>query len=77
MFLSSDNSRMGRFLGLTGLEPDELRRSARSPWFMTAVLDHLMSDESLLLVFCAENGVDPALVAPARRTLAPEGGEAF
>jgi hypothetical protein len=77
VFLSGDNSRMARFLGLTGLAPDELRRSARSPWFMAAVLDHLMSDESLLLVFCAENDIDPALVAPARRALAPEPDEAL
>lgn len=77
VFLSGDNSRIARFLSLTGLDAAEVRRNAQEPWFLAAILDHLMSDESLLLVFCAENSIDPALAGPARRLLAPEADEAF
>jgi hypothetical protein len=76
-FLSGDETRLTRFLGLTGLEPGQLRQEIQSPWFLAAVLDHLLSDESLLLVFCAENEVEPELVAPARRLISPDDGEAF
>jgi hypothetical protein len=43
-----------------------------------AVLDHLLSDESLLLVFAAHAGVAPETIAPAHDLLVatmPEGGE--
>jgi hypothetical protein len=76
-FLGGDPARLARFLALTGLEPVQLRREAQSAWFMAAVLDHLLSDESLLLVFCAETGVDPARVGPARRALSPRESEAY
>lgn len=73
-FLSADKTRLGRFLALTGLEAGEVRRNAGSPWFLAAILDHLLADESLLLAFCAESGVEPERIAPARRALAPEDG---
>jgi hypothetical protein len=71
-FLAGDAARLSRFLGLTGLEPGRLREEARSPRFLAAVLDHFLGDESLLLVFCGEHGVDPALVEPARRLMAQD-----
>ena len=38
-------------------------------------LEHLLQDESLLLVFCASDGVPPEDIAPARRVLAEIAGE--
>jgi hypothetical protein len=35
-----------------------------------AVLDHLLADESLLLVFTASRGITPDTVYPARAVLA-------
>lgn len=69
-FLAEDGPRLGRFLALTGLGPADLKRSASSPAVLQAVLEHLLSDESLLLVFAAEADVAPADVEPASRVLA-------
>ena len=75
LFLAGDTDRLVRFLTLTGLGPAELRIDARSPRILAAVLDHLLQDESLLLVFCASDGVPPEDIAPARRILAEIAGE--
>jgi hypothetical protein len=75
LFLASDTERLARFLTLTGLGPAELRAESRSPHMLAAVLDYLLQDESLLLVFCASDGIPPEHVAPARRALAEMAGE--
>lgn len=53
-FLASDPGRLGRFLTLTGLGPQDIRQQAATSGFQIAVIDYLMADESLLLVFCDE-----------------------
>jgi len=68
-FLADDPSRLGRFLALTGLGPDELKEEARSPRILAAVLTYLLQDESLLLVFAASHGIAPELIAPAQALL--------
>jgi hypothetical protein len=75
LFLAGDPQRLGNFLTLTGVGPAELREQARAPHMLAAVLEHLLADESLLLVFCASDGVPPTDVAPARRALAEMAGE--
>jgi hypothetical protein len=69
-FLAGDNERLGRFLALTGIGPDELRTQAREPHILAGVLDHLMQDETLLLVFSADAGVKPETIAAAYFALA-------
>lgn len=69
-FLAEDVTRLGRFLALTGIGPDQLRSAADAPETLLAVLDHLLSDESLLLVFTASRGIRPETLAPAREALA-------
>jgi len=69
-FLAGDMGRLGRFLSLTGFSPADLKASIGTPRLQTAVLEYLLSDESLLLVFSAETGVKPESVAPARALLA-------
>ncbi len=73
-FLAEDPPRLGRFLALTGVGPDELRTNARAPRILAAVLNHLLQDESLLLVFAATNGIAPELIAPAQVLLEEEAG---
>jgi Protein of unknown function (DUF3572) len=68
-FLASDPERMSRFFALTGLGPGELRSWAESPRLQVAVFDHLMGDESLLLVFAAEAGIAPGDAVAARQLL--------
>jgi hypothetical protein len=75
LFLAGDPERISRFLALTGIGPAELRAQARSPGVLAAVLDYLLQDESLMLVFCANDGVPPEDIAPARRALAAMAGE--
>lgn len=77
-FLAEDAPRLVRFLSLTGIGPDHLREAAGATGTLLAVLDHLLADESLLLVFAASKGIPPETVAPARAALARElGSEAI
>ena len=69
-FLAEDGPRLGRFLALTGIGPDQLRAVADAPETLLAVFDHLLGDESLLLVFTATKAIAPESVAPARAALA-------
>jgi len=72
-FLAEDPERLGRFLAVTGLEPENLRKAAGTPGFLPGVLDHLIGDETLLLDFAAQQGIDPAEV-PAARAMLPGRG---
>jgi hypothetical protein len=74
-FLAEDLPRLGRFLALTGIGPEHLREAASAPETQLAVLDHLLSDESLLLVFAASKGIPPETIAPARAALARSLGQ--
>ena len=72
-FLVSDPDRLSRFLTLTGIDPSELTGWDGNPQIQAAVLEHLLEDESLLLVFAAEAGVLPESVGPAQAMLSGEG----
>ncbi|CAH1669639.1 MAG: DUF3572 domain-containing protein [Chelatococcus sp.] len=72
-FLASDEERLERFLGTTGLGPDTIRESASQPGFLAAVLDHLAADEALLLTFAANHRLDPEAISIARQKLAGPG----
>ena len=69
-FLAEEPERLGRFLALTGLGPAELKEKAGSAAMLGAVLDYLLGDESLLLVFAATKGVSPQSIGPAQALLA-------
>lgn len=69
-FIARDGDRLGRFLSLTGLGPAELRARAGEPRMLAGVLEHLLGDETLLLVFATEEAVPPASVARACAQLA-------
>ena len=58
----------------TGLTPGELRHTAGTADGLVAVLDHLLADESALMVFAAGAGIDPAAIGPARELLAGGSG---
>jgi hypothetical protein len=69
-FLASDAERLGRFLALTGISPAEIRTVARDPGFLAAVLDHLSSDEKLLVAFADQAGRAASEVTQAREAIA-------
>jgi hypothetical protein len=68
-FLAEDVERLQRFLALTGVGPADLRQGARTPRILAAVLEHLLQDESLLLVFAASHAIAPELIGPAHSLL--------
>ena len=70
-FLAADEGRMARFIAATGYGLAAIRAEAGSPDFLAAVLDFLMEDESLLLVFAGHTGFDPRKIAVAREVLRP------
>ena len=75
-FLAEDPARLSRFLAVTGLAPDQIRAQVEAPEFLAAVLEHLVSDESLLLVFAANTSIAPETVAPALALLQHAGSGA-
>ncbi|MDX2159409.1 MAG: DUF3572 domain-containing protein [Hyphomicrobiaceae bacterium] len=69
LFIAEDASRLGRFLAVTGLDPETLRCQARSPEMTGAALAHVMEDESTLLAFSANCSVPPEDLGAAIRML--------
>lgn len=72
-FLGQDGERLGRFLATTGINPANLRELAGTPSFLASVLEYLLNDESLLLVFTSENSIAPEMVKPAKYCLSDAG----
>jgi hypothetical protein len=70
-FLAADAARLDRFLALSGIAVDDLRAAAGEPGFLPAILEHLASDEKLLLAFAAHAGQNPEEIAKAREILSP------
>ena len=68
-FIAADEDRFGRFLALTGLTADEVRRRAGETDFLSGVFDHMLGDEALLVTFAEEAGLDPSAVTAARHRL--------
>ena len=68
-FLAADPARMMQFLQATGVSLDDLRQDAGSARVLTAVLDHLEQDESLLLVFTSSIGLPPEEVGRVKQKL--------
>jgi hypothetical protein len=68
-FLASDPERFEFFIRMTGLEAGNLREAAASPGFLAAVLDHIMSNDTLLTDFAADSNVAPETIPAARLAL--------
>jgi hypothetical protein len=70
-FLAGRPEELGRFLALTGIDPAGLRHAAAEPGFLGGVLDFLLQDEALMMVFADAEGVPPTALARARHRLDP------
>jgi hypothetical protein len=68
-FIAAEPERLNGFLGSTGLTLDGLRESANEPDFLAGVLEHMLTNESLLLAFADSAAIDPADVKRARVAL--------
>ena len=74
-FLAEEPGRLGRFMDLTGLDVAEIQTQAGGSGMQAAVLDYLLGDETLLLVFAAEKRIEPEQIMPAYLILSGlEGG---
>lgn len=70
--IADDEDRLGRFLAVSGLQPDTLRSAARSPAFLLGVLDYVVAEEGTLLAVAGAIGAPPSVVVRARDALAPK-----
>jgi hypothetical protein len=68
-FLAGEPKQLQRFLSLTGLEPGDLSEAAETAPVQAAVLDYLLQDESLLMVFSSHAGLRPDALPAARALL--------
>jgi hypothetical protein len=68
-FIAEDPERMAGFLSATGVAAGTIRHAACEPDFLAGVLEHMLSDENLLIAFADSAGIDPAEIARARYAL--------
>jgi Protein of unknown function (DUF3572) len=67
--LAEEPDRLSRFMAETGLEPQDLMARAGSRDILSAVLEYVLADESLLLVVAAANQVKPEALGEALAVL--------
>jgi Protein of unknown function (DUF3572) len=68
-FIAKEPERLGLFVSTSGLAPDRIRDAAREPDLLVGVLEHMLSDENLLIAFAGSAGINPAEIAQARDAL--------
>jgi len=67
--LAADEESFLRFLRISGLELDDLRRRAGEPELLAAVVDFLLSDEKLCESFITAEQLGPQELHAVRRAL--------
>jgi len=70
-YLAAEPERIGRFLAVTGLGPENIRAATKDPSFLPALLDYLLANEKDLVAFAEEMNLDPGSIIAARNLLAP------
>ncbi len=68
-YIVGEDALLRRFMNESGLDADAIRSSVSDPAFLAGVMDFLLNDEALLLVFCEAVAVDPSDPIRARRAL--------
>jgi hypothetical protein len=68
-FLAGNPQQLSRFLDLSGLDLAGIRAAAADPAFLAGVLEHLASDEALLVAFAASAAINPEDIVRARTVL--------
>lgn len=69
-FMARDDEVFGSFLQISGASPDSLKDGLGDRFFLAGVLEYLLSQEILLLEFCAHEKMDPASPKRAQAILA-------
>src|SRR5262245_20199809 len=65
-YLAAEPEHLGGFLAATGIGPDQIRKAAGDPEFLSGVLDYFSGDEPLLIAFAKDQQIDPAEIERAR-----------
>ena len=68
-FLAAEPEALGRFLRLTGLNPENLRSAAAEPGFLAGLLDYFLANEALLMDYARDVAIAPEEIARARAAL--------
>jgi hypothetical protein len=68
-FLAESPDGLSRFLDISGIDPQTLRKRVEEPEFLAAILDFLLADEALLTAFCDSESLDPKTLQLVRRAL--------
>jgi hypothetical protein len=68
-FVAADPELLPRFLAITGIEAQAIRRAAAEPGFLAGVLQFVMAHEPTLMRFCEETGTQPENVGKALKAL--------
>jgi hypothetical protein len=72
-WIAADDDLLGRFLGASGAAPGDLVAGAADPGFLAAVLEFVLTDDSLVMGFCDAAGYPYSAPLEARSAL--PGGE--
>ena len=64
-WLANEPDMFGRFLALSGVQPNQLRGTVNDPGFLAGMIDFLMAHEPTLLAFCEATETKPETVAAA------------
>lgn len=71
-FLAEDAARLASFMNVTGHTLPAIRENAGSRDFLSGILEYLLGDESLLLTFCGNAGLDPGILQLALHRLSSD-----
>ncbi len=71
-FVAGDAERLSRFLGQTGADTAALTARAGDRDTLASVLDFILSDDSHVVAFAEEVGLEPEAIARVRWTLTGE-----
>jgi hypothetical protein len=74
VFIAGSETLLPRFLALTGIDANSIRKAAEDPAFLGEVLAFILAHEPTLIQFCDETGTDPAAAAQAHRKLSDDRG---
>ena len=72
-WLASADDELSRFVGESGIGPNELRERATEAEVLGAVLDFVLGDDKRLLAFCEAEGLEPRQIHLARHALGRRG----
>ncbi|MDO1581852.1 DUF3572 domain-containing protein [Rhizobium oryzicola] len=64
-WLANDLDMLGRFLAISGMQPNQLRGAINDPGFLAGMIDFVMGHEPTLMAFCEASEWKPEAVVAA------------